>query len=268
MATLFWKHNLKVTIAGLIITDPKISISIKKEADHTPPTGYVNIFNLNVNTERQIYERGSQMTLEGGYGDDLGILFDGAVQKVERERLNLSRVTRIKLTGKVQEKAATETSRSTFFASYQDEIKVRTLVTDIVKAMGLTAGPLDAIPEDAVLPIFYWSADANTALDTAIRDLGLTWYQDGDFIRINKPGEQQSDSSTVSISPENGLIDSPSVTDDGARVRCLLSSNYNVGDVLELTSTTLSGQFKIITVTHRGDNWTGSFFSELELREM
>ena len=265
--TAFWQHNVEAVIANIRITDPKIKFSIKRESDRTPPSGFVQIFNLNVNTEKQIYEQGESLVLNGGYGDNLGLLFDGAVQKVERERINLSRITTIKLAGKVVELAKLS---GVTFRSYNGLASVRQVVTDIVSDIGLQVGPLDLIPADAMINNWYYAGQASNALTIAIRDHNLTWFEDDGVIRFNRPGRgtQQSDAVVIHLSAENGLIGAPSVTDQGVRLRCLLRPTVRMCNVVELTSQATSGRFKIVAIHHQGDNWTGSFYSELELREL
>ena len=266
--TIFWRHHVAATVAGLEITDPKIAFRIKREADSTPPDGYIEIHNLNTDTERQIYERGDSVILRAGYGTELGLIFDGAVQRVERERINLARITRLKITGKVNEKLAVTSRTGTTIRSYLGQTTVRQVVTDIVSDMGLTLGPVDLIPADAMLNNFHWAARSGPALSAAIRELGLTWYELDGTIRFNAPGTRQPDASNVQIDPENGLLESPVITDEGARVRSLLNPNMVLGDIVQLRSETLSGQFKIITIQHSGDNWDGHLHTEMELREL
>ena len=263
----FWQHKVEATIAGIRISDPKIQFSIKRESDSTPPSGFVSIFNLSVDTERQIHERGKTIILNGGYGNNLGLLFDGAVQKVERERIKLSRITTIKIAGKVVEK---ETLSGVTNRSYNGDIPVRQIVTDIATDINMKTGPLNLIPADAVIHNWHYTGRASNALTIAIRDHGLTWYEDDGVIRVNKPGRntQQADAETVSISEENGLIGAPSVTDQGVRIRCLLRPTVRIGHIVNLKSLATTGRFKIVAIHHVGDNWTGSFYSELDLREL
>ena len=263
----FWRHNIEATIAGIVVRDPKIKFAIKRESDSTPPEGYVQIYNLNVNTEKQIYERGTDLILNGGYGDNLGLLFDGAVQKIERERINLSRITTIKLAGKVVRQ---HTISGTTHRSYNGDATVRQIVTDIVSDIGLQIGPLDLIPSGAMIHNWNYFGQAGKALTLATRNQNVVWFEDDGVVRFNKPGRgtQQSDAETIHISNENGLIGAPTVTDQGVRLRCLLRPTVRLCNIVELTSQATTGRFKIITILHQGDNWTGSFYSELELREL
>ena len=265
--TIYWQHRIEAVIAGIRVSEPKIQFSLKRESDATPPSGQVQIFNLNADTEKQIYERGRTLVLSGGYDGNLGLLFDGAVQKIERERIHLSRITRIKLAGQVVQK---DVLSGVTFRGYNGDVSVRQIVTDIVSDIGLQLGPLDLIPSGAMIHNWNYHGQASNALSIAVRDHGLTWFEDDGVIRFNMPGRgtQQADADTIDLSTDNGLIGAPSVTDQGVKVRCLLRATTRMCNVVNVQSDTTSGRFKIIAIHHSGDNWTGSLFTELDLREL
>lgn len=258
----YWKHVLQVETAGLTIRDPKIEIDIKRESDQTPPQGFIAIYNLSEQHEAQIHDRGKSVILTGGYEGFEALLFNGAVQRVERERRKMSRITRLKLAGKV---VAEDTLLGVSMRGYSDVVPLRQIVTDIISDMGLTAGPLDAVPNTS--REWYWDGSASHALGVALKPHGLTWYEDDGVIRINAPKTVQPDSETIRISPETGLIGSPSITDDGARARCLINPLIRVGWLVIIESEAVEGSFKVASLQHVGDNWRGHLYTELELRE-
>ena len=273
MAQLFWKHGIKLEVAGLNIEHPKIKFMIRREADPTPPSGYVEVYNLNTDTENQIYERGQSLVLSGGYNDNLSLIFSGAVQRVERERRDLSRITRLKIAGAVQEKKRKEKEKTDTtirtVRAYAGEVSLRDIVRDIVvEDMKLILGPLDDIPADAKIKDFDYEWASEWALNLVLRQHKITWYEEDGTIRFNSPGKPQPDGETVELSKESGLLDSPVVTDEGIRVRSLLRPDLRLGGVIDLKSDAISGKQKIIAVQHFGSNWTDSFITDCECRTL
>ena len=265
MTDYFWLHKLRVDIAGLTISEPKIQIDIRREADSTPPTGHVSIYNLSETHEKNIHERGQDMILHGGFGDNIGLLFDGKVQRVEKERREYSRITKIKIGGK-----AVLTSRfaraNVSMRSYGDFVPLVQIVEDLVTDMGLEIGPTDLIPNEKRR--WYWNGSAAIGLYKALLGTEITWYEDDGTIRFNKPNHEQPDAETIELSAANGLIGAPTETDEGVKIRSLLRSSYRIGSVIVLDAIKTSGRFKITSVRHFGDNWKGSLYTDMDLRRL
>ena len=145
---LFWKRKIRIQVAGLTITAPHIAIDIRRESNATRPAGNVTIHNLNRDHERDIHERGRKITVAAGYGEALGLLFDGIVLRVDREREGLSRKTKIALGGQ-----SLSADRGVTNRSYSGPVKLRQVVRDLASDLKMTTGPLDAIPEALEVPL-------------------------------------------------------------------------------------------------------------------
>ena len=61
-----------------------------------------------------------------------------------------------------------------------------------------------------------------------------------------------------------GLIGSPSATEKGARAKMLLSTDLQLDQLVDIRSEMLNGMFKISSIVHRGDTWSGEFVTEIE----
>ncbi len=81
----FFQRYCKVLVSDLEITDPKIELDLKLSVDaETPDNGSVAIYNLSREREQQILERGDTITVDAGYQNHHGEIFNGRVQRVER----------------------------------------------------------------------------------------------------------------------------------------------------------------------------------------
>ena len=57
---------LSVAVAGLTITQPRISGIVERQSDATQVTGYVDIYNLSPARAEQIYERSTGIVIQAG----------------------------------------------------------------------------------------------------------------------------------------------------------------------------------------------------------
>ena len=259
-------RRIEVEVAGLEISEPRITVELSREIDDTEDRGHVSIYNLSEENEERIRDRGGPIRIQAGYPGRLGVIFAGAVQRVVRVREDRARITRIAFSDQVH---AAERLGGTFMASLSGPTNVRQLVKDIVtQGLGLDVGPLDLIPADASVTNFWWSGPASGALNAALRSTGVRWFEVDGIVRFNRPGMAQSDASNVAISPQTGLIDSPVVTDEGAEIRTFLNAAIVPGCVIELESVVLSGRWKVNSMRHSGDNWSGPFETFCDLRDV
>ena len=200
--TLLYDRRIAVTVAGLTITEPRISFELDRQIDKTQDKGAVALYNLRPEHAQRIYDRGGALQIVAGYPGTAATVFDGQAQRVTRAREHLAHVTRIKLGDLVRSK---ERLGATFAASYAGPVRVTQIVRDIVRAIGLPAGPLDAIPPPATVTDWYWGgAAADVALEVLLRRVGCSWYEHDGIIRINRVGTTQVDGPTIRVTPEDG----------------------------------------------------------------
>ena len=276
---LFWKRKIRVEVAGLVITEPHIAFDIRRESTSTRPAGMVTIHNLSRDHENLIFERGRRGSIKvmAGYGDSLGLLFEGSVQRVEREREDLTRKTKIALGG---QSLADDTLSGVTRRSWDGPVTLRQIVRDLAADMQMTTGPLEAIPDDLELADGWaWGGSTAGALNSCLTRHKLSWYEDDGVIRVTRSGVLQSDSAAVTLNQDTGLIGAPTITDDGtdkgkskrqgARARSLLNPLFAIGGQVTLESETVTGEWKTVSLRHHGNNWTGSdFYTELELKKL
>ena len=256
-----------------------IRFRLRCEATDTPPSGHVDVYNLNERSEVRIRERGRLIKLFAGYeGDELPIIFDGNVRRVERLRAELDRITRMHVGGRPEVDAP---ARSIFMRSYEGEVPVRDIVADGVDVLGLELGPTDLIPADAVESDFVYNGPTRTMITQRLRPLGVEWYEEAGVARFSKFKEASDDRPEgIVISEQTGMIGTPTVTDDGIRVPTLLDARLRLGVTFTVKSSVIDaplaenlraaeiedGRWKAIDVLHVGDNREGPFRTEVEGR--
>lgn len=268
MAEQRYLRSVRVTVGdtaeAVLINGPQapedllVRFRVKREATATPADGVIEVYNLQERTETRIRERGERVILEAGYGGTLSPIFDGDVRRVRRKREGLDRITRIFVGGSVAAQ-----SRAIFMRSYEGAVAVRDIVRDGVAALGLTLGPLDLIPEDAVEVDFRYNGPARLMLTWRLHPLGIQWYEDSGVVRFSRFGMTEDDRlQGVLVSERSGMIGTPEVTDDGVKVRSLLDSRLRIDTRFRIESTEVeeaSRVWKCVMVEHRGDNREGAF---------
>ena len=269
---------------ALSIKDLLIGFELERKADSTPAAGEIAIYNLNESNETRIRERGRRVRLSAGYMDGrYGLLFDGDVRRVDRERDNLNRITRIQIGGQTMRRTGAFVK-----IAVEPGEPIRDIFARAVKEgfPNLTLGPLDFIPADAVEEDGYTVHLKAGVVMTGILPVELRWYEDNGVIRITKRGESADDrrgENVVVVSERTGMIGSPSVTDEGIVVKTLIDHRIGLDTRLRIESAVLeraasgdaaneraieetSGEWKVVALRHSGDNREGEFVTEAELR--
>lgn len=257
------RRIIRVTVAGAVVEDTRVSFTVERQWDETQTTGAVEIYNLSRDRESLIYERGGALEIVAGYELSAGVIFEGRVQRVTRERRKRARVTRISIGDLVRapDRLGGVTSRS-----YRGPVLARSVVVDLANDVGLPAGPLDAIPEHATVTDYAWHGVSVEGLTSLLRGYGCVWYEDDGLLRFRKAGVPQPDAVTVRVSAETGMIGSPTQTDEGAEVKTFLRSDLRLGGRVDLRSVTLGGVWLISALRQTADNWDGPFSSWCDLR--
>ena len=255
-------------IAGLTIREPKIAIDIDRQPDEKAPSGSIAIWNLAVEREDQIYERGGAVTVIAGYradADRSAIVYQGAAERVTRERRALERITRIEVGSQTE---VMTRSGVISVRTYVGQTSARRIISDLVGDLGLFAGPLDAVPADLMATDWTWASRTDAALSSICRFAGVSWYEDDGTIRFSGAGKPQVGVEPIDLSPDTGLIGAPATTDYGAEATGFLEPRARIGATLTLRSIALSGSYKIIGLRHVGDNWTANFRTVYRLRPL
>ena len=264
--TLFHRI-IRVQVAGLTLTEPRIAASVDFPADKTQATGTVNIYNLAPANAERIYERGESITIQAGYPSTIATIFDGSVQRPRRHRQELAHITHMTLGDQVHNIARLggETTRS-----YDGPVSVRQVAQDIVADMGLVVGPLDAIPGGATITNFVWNGPSQVGLTVATKRFNVKWFEDDGVIRFRAidNAQPQPDAPTVTITPDTGLVGTPQETDEGAEVVMFLNPQVKRGGIMNVQSSALSGRFRTVALRHDADNWSGPFTTWADLRPL
>ena len=261
-------RQIRVHVAGLLITEPRINFTIEEQSDSSQSSGSVKIYNLSSARSGQIYQRAERITIDAGYPDTIANVFGGVVQRVRQPREGLSHITHIELGDNLH---SVDNLGGAVSITYAGAVSVEAIIRDFAHAMGMEVGPISAHGRlnGARVTNFSYFGSSRDGLRALLRRFNYHWFVDDNLIRFRGVGSTtQPDAPTIDVSPGTGLISTPTPTDEGAECTMFLNPHVKRGGVLNLRSSTLSGRFRIAGVRHEADNWDGKFISWVDLRNL
>ena len=258
-----------VHIAGLRITEPRIDFTISATADAEQNTGELTIYNLSRSRHEQIAKSGDRVIIEAGYKEGAGAvrLFTGVAQHIWKTRERTAFLTKITLGDALR---SPRVKGGNTERTEEGEVSVRQLASQLVKDAGLEHGPLDAIPVDAKVKDFRVSGKPIDALKRLMRSVDgdtVTIAVDEDKVKFIKGNEPQSDGVRIIRSPSTGLVDVPTINEDGEiTATMLLEPRARVGGeiLIEDSEYVEPAPYTITDVRHEGSNWTESFLTTVD----
>ena len=224
--------------------------------DEIQAKGRVDVYNLNPAHEQQIRERGDTIIVSAGYPQTQAEIFNGRAQRVVRAREQLARITRIHLGDEVRDVKREGGLGGKTNRSYDGPVAVRDIVQALIEEdLKVPHGPLDVIPLPATYTNYYFTGATVAGLTIILASVGCEWFVSDGLVRINKKGATQADGPTITLSPEEGLIDSVIVTDEGHEARMFLNPAVELGCIMAITSAKETGRYKVVGLRHKFDNW-------------
>lgn len=259
-----WKRNIQVIVDETVFGNHYvIEVDLKKENNQTPIEGWVKIHNLSHNRERSLLKPGKSIIINAGYGEELETLYSGFVADVLNERAGQNRITKLTLSDR--EKGVVLKIMN---FTYDEGVGLHEIVTDIVKEMGYTIATFGAVPNKVFEHSFDALGSPKSILAKILKPLGFQWFLDESIIRFDAINKSQPDIPTVKIDTARGMLGTPSTTEDGISVKMLMNPKIRIGALCSLTSKEITGEFKINSIYHSGDNWDGKFKTECILSNL
>ena len=262
------KVRLEIGAAGnlrLAVEELHIAFDLRRESQPDNPVSTIKVYNLSQESESQIAERGETARLLAGYGEGpLGLVGEGQIRHIVRERSGLDRVATIHLGASDRQR-----QRGAFSHSYEGRVSLALIIRALVEHMGLELDrdSLSLLPtgETGVTEDYAFKGKAEDALRELLWPLRLRHYEENGVIRLAQRGVAANTRLFV-LSEASGMVGTPSVTENGASATMLLNTNILLDQPVRVESSVLQGIFKTSAIVHRGDNRQGEFVTELELK--
>lgn len=281
------KYSLHVvntqTQQSLTFSELRLTFKISKSVVGEPDIAEIDIYNLSDNSIAILSGQEIDLTLQTGYaGSALQTIFSGRIRNTIVARINVDKICTIYAANSQQ-----IYDNSAFFKSYTNQATVVTILNDITNSLnGVELGSLDAITSQARnLTGATYSGSVKDILDKLSEQYGFNWSITDNVLRVY-PSENaipESSIAAVNISPQTGMIGSPTITEIGVDVSTLLNPSLTPNAIVQVQSETPNinlgnlvyrnvdrdlgnGRFKINKVTHIGDSRGNDWKSEIIAR--
>lgn len=275
-AVTLFRRRCRVVVDNIevvpIETDPSraltVTFRVEKSLTPTPNKAEVQIRNLNPDHRAQLASKPDvPVLIEAGYEEGSSALFLGKLRTAPSIIDGADWVTSLSCGDGEVEIATKRVS-----LSVKKNTPTDVVLREIVKALGVLEGNVNEavakIKANAVGQMFSGGTvlhgQAAREMTNVCRSCGLTWsVQDGklQFLGIREALKGEA----LLLSPETGLVDSPSVDNKGVmRARMLMAPDVFPGRLLVLKSRSLEGQYRIEKTVHTGDTSATEWFVDLE----
>lgn len=248
----------------------RVAFDVAKSISGSPNTFDLTIYNLNADHRNSIGKEFDEFQLEAGYippegGGNLSIIAKGFVRDVQHDRNGPDIITTV--TCGDGDKANRKAAISKTYPTGTPVKDVVSGVYDEMSKFNVDKGEWQ-FPDDIRTLKRPYSLCGGCAreMNTLGRSNGFYWsIQDGVMEIIptdgNLPGE-------VLISAESGMIGTPTITDNGIKVRCLLNPAIRPNRIVKVQSEVLemnsqSDTYRVSKVDFSGDNQEGDFIASV-----
>lgn len=265
------KLTAKGAGGGLVINgtndtgrDLKIVFDIDKSISSTQNTGTIEIWNLSESNRNAMGKELDDITLEAGYlppqgGGNVGVIFSGQIRDVTHYKKGPDIITTLFLGDGDKAIRSAVTSKS-----YKAGTPVKEVVDDLSKELekeGVSRGE-QKLPENlgSFKRPYATVGSVKRELDLLSRGFNFYWSVQNGVCEII-PGDGFV-GGIVLITPETGMVGTPTITDNGVKVTALLNPEVRPGRRVRIESKTLemnaaNGEYRVSQCRFSGDNREG-----------
>lgn len=265
MAELFGRR-VTVTIGekgkeGLFVDGLRVKFRVEQSDEATPNKARVEIYNLSKANRDRVEKPGNYLILRAGYQGMTSRVFEGDIPEsgVLTTKNGPDFVTVFEC-GDGQ-KSFTE---SMVNSSFKPGTNIKDVFSTVTDSMGFAQGQQVGIKDETFLHGLALAGKSKDQMNFLTAKQGLQWNVQDGVLQIYPVGGSVG-GVAVLLSPETGLIDSPKRGDKKIEIKSLLQAKIRPGQLIQLNSSFLKGQFVANKVIHEGDTHDAPFFSTIEI---
>lgn len=255
------------------IEDLRVSFEVTKSILSFPNLCRLSIYNPNEETFSILSSKYSTISLEAGYYGNMRLLFKGEVRNILRSRDGINSILTV-FAGDGEQ----DWQNSTINKTLSQSISVRSAVEEVLKTFKNTSvGVIEGLPlsSDKIRGQVL-SGSSKDVLDTFADEYGFNWSIDDGEINIVPKDSVLEPDDVIVISSDTGMVNSPTITEIGVDVTCLLNPRLTPNRAFKITSpnadteignlffreikrTTGEGSYKIQESLFKGDSYEGDW---------
>lgn len=256
----------------LEVRDLRVTFEVTKTLLGYPNRGVVEIYNLGEDDIQRITQKFSTLRLFAGYRGRVKQIFEANVKNFYKSRSNPDSIFTFITSG-----ASRAWDSSVFSRTYTAGTSANTVIEEVGSSFdGVQLGARLSNPEwPALLGNATFSGSSSRVMDQLSREYNFDWAIDQQEVNVIPRGFALEDLPLVEVTPDTGLIGSPTLTELGADFRILMNPDLIPGRRIEMRAdfvqlgqsgiefrrvrTTADGIYKIMEVRHicdsRGQDW-------------
>lgn len=269
--------------AAIDLSQLHITFEVRNATTQALKFAKILIYNLADETANTIQNEFTRVELSVGYGDDVGLIFQGQIAIVKRGKLNATD-TFVEITAQDGDAAYNHSvSNRTLAKGWTPDQLYGALLQDL-QAYGITAGYKPTFTSFAAARGMACYGMTRDYLRDLASQQGCEWsIEDGklNFLPLTSymPGQ------AVVLNSATGMIGTPIQTTGGIEVRCLLNPLIKAGGQIAIDNSSLAtmnqrtpilgqpikvvagtdrdGRYKALCVSHRGDTRGQEWYTEI-----
>jgi hypothetical protein len=270
-----WDRDWLIHVDTIGLTGHHAEFEITKSLKREPNSCDLVIYGLNPEHRAQLQElqpkegstRGIPLKLEAGYQGERSLLWLGDLRTASSIRAPEGWVTR--LSSGDGEKAI---KNSQINLPLGPKTEVSTAIRNLVKALGVDAGNVESIAGRIRLRTGgktftgakVLAGSTARILDDVARSADLEWsIQDGAVLLLERGKAIPEEA--FRLTPETGLIGSPTVANDGTlTAQALMIPGIRPGKIVIIQSESTNGQFRLEECAYRGRTFGDDWFVNMK----
>ena len=262
-------RKVKLTVGGLSINHGegdqlKVGFDVSKDLASEANDATIEVWNLSEGHRNSVGREFEDVRLEAGYlGSSTGIIFVGQIRDVEHARDKADIITRITC-GDGDKGLRNATSSKSFPAGTPIKDILEQIQKDLEK-QGVSRGQWrfpDGFEDKKLKRPFAMCGSCQREMNMFGRSFGFYWsIQNGATELVSADGAFEQ---TVFLSSDTGLVNTPTITDNGVKFEALLNPEIRPNRRVQIQSQVLrmnsaEGTYRVSQVNYRGDNRAGEF---------
>lgn len=250
-----FKRVIEIKVGSKQYTNEDIDIDFMYEFDDKIENNVseISLWNVNEDTINQI-KKGTQVVLNAGYGEDIGVVLIGKVGNFEVITHDIDRELKLYVSDGLN------LWGSQVKKTYEN-LKADKIVEDILNIIGVKVGKVQVENN-----ITYQKLVVDNTIESILKKIAKEtnskfYIKSGRGYFVNK---DYADRNIILLNKDSGLLDIPSkiMIDEkiGWKINSLLEHRISVGSYVQIQSKVVNGSFRVVKGRHDSD-----FTTEIEV---
>ncbi len=242
-----------------------IEFEVPFDDDLTPNLSEVRVFNLSKTTIAQL-KAGQQITVNGGYKSDNGLLLKGRISSARSKWQGADRLTTIKVIDSVPYNA-----KKTMQKTWKSSIKADALLKAMAKHIGMNIAVLKLAKNITYKKGYSVDGDVVKEMQKIAKDCGVSCYisRGNVYIRSLREGDNHN----FKLNKKTGLVGSPEyfeeekdgkVTMRGYKFKSLLQHRMNTASIIHLEADGINAKLRVRKGKHTAKVYANDYYTEVE----